>query len=75
MANDTNTIQYVIQEDGFWYVASKDRTPGVPEMTVSAKGVANGLSTEYNDGYDFGPDSYNPSVTSSCRSLIGRIFG
>ena len=53
MANDPNTIQYVIQEDGFWYVASKDRTPGVPEITVSAKGVANGLSTEYNDGYDF----------------------
>ena len=64
MANDPNTIQYVIQEDGFWYIASKDRTPGVPEITVSAKGVANGLSTEYNDGYDFGPDSYNPSVTS-----------
>ena len=64
MANDPNTIQYVIQEDGFWYVASKDRTPGVPEITVSSKGVANGLSTEYNDGYDFGPDSYNPSVTS-----------
>ena len=64
MANDPNTIQYVIQEDGFWYIASKDRTPGVPGITVSAKGVANGLSTEYNDGYDFGPDSYNPSVTS-----------
>ena len=64
MANDPNTIQYVIQEDGFWYVASKDRTPGVPEITVSAKGVANGLSEEYNDGWDFGPDTYNPSVTS-----------
>ena len=64
MANDPNTIQYVIQEDGFWYVASKDRTPGVPGITVSSKGIANGLSTEYNDGYDFGPDSYNPSVTS-----------
>ena len=37
---------------------------GVPEITVSSKGVANGLSTEYNDGYDFGPDSYNPSITS-----------
>ena len=64
MANDPNTIQYVIQEDGFWYIASKDRTPGVPGITVSSKGIANGLSTEYNDGYDFGPDSYNPSVTS-----------
>ena len=65
MANDPNTIQYVIQEDGFWYVASKDRTPGVPEITVSAKGVANGLSTEYNDGWDFGPDSYDPDSTAS----------
>ena len=65
MANDPNTIQYVIQEDGFWYVASKDRTPGVPEITVSAKGIANGLSTEYNDGYDFGPDSYDPNSTAS----------
>ena len=65
MANDPNTIQYVIQEDGFWYVASKDRTPGVPEITVSAKGVANGLSTEYNDGYDFGPDTYNPNSTAN----------
>ena len=64
MANDPNTFQYVIQEDGFWYIASKDRTPGVPEITVSAMGVANGLSTEYNDGCDFGPDSYNPSITS-----------
>jgi hypothetical protein len=54
----------VIQEDGFWYVASKDRTPGVPEITVSAKGVANGLTTEYNDGYDFGPDSYDPNSTA-----------
>ena len=65
MANDPNTIQYVIQEDGFWYVASKDRTPGVPEITVSTKGVANGLSTEYNDGWDFGPDSYDPNSTAS----------
>ena len=64
MANDPNTIQYVIQEDGFWYIASKEKNPYVPYITVSAKGVANGLSTEYNDGYDFGPDSYNPSVTS-----------
>ena len=65
MANDPNTIQYVIQEDGFWYIASKDRTPGVPEITVSSKGVANGLSTEYNDGFDFGPDSYDPTSTAN----------
>jgi hypothetical protein len=65
MANDPNTIQYVIQEDGFWYIASKEKNPYVPELTVSAKGVANGLSTEYNDGYDFGPDSYDPNSTAS----------
>jgi hypothetical protein len=29
----------------------------LPYITVSAKGVANGLSTEYNDGADFGPDT------------------
>ena len=65
MANDPNTIQYVIQEDGFWYIASKDRTPGVPEITVSAKGIANGLSSIPNDGADFGPDSYDPSYSGS----------
>ena len=65
MANDPNTIQYVIQEDGFWYVASKEKNPYVPELTVSAKGIANGLSTEYNDGWDFGPDSYDPTSTAS----------
>ena len=65
MANDPNTIQYVIQEDGFWYVASKDRTPGVPEITVSAKGIVNGLSNIPNDGADFGPDTYNPNYTGS----------
>ena len=65
MANDPNTIQYVIQEDGFWYIASKEKNPYVPELTVSAKGVANGLSTEYNDGYDFGPDTYDPTSTAT----------
>ena len=56
-------VQYVVQENGFWYVAGKEKTK-TPEITVSSKGVANGLSEEYNDGWDFGPDSYNPSVTS-----------
>lgn len=65
MANDPNTIQYVIQEDGFWYIASKEKNPYVPELTVSAKGVANGLSEEYNDGWDFGPDSYDPNSTAN----------
>ena len=65
MATDPNTIQYVIQEDGFWYIASKDRTPGVPGITVSSKGIANGLSSIPNDGADFGPDSYDPSYSGS----------
>jgi hypothetical protein len=64
--NDPAAIPYVISEDDgvLWYVAYKERSPGIPYITVSAKGVANGLSTEYNDGYDFGPDSYNPNISS-----------
>lgn len=64
-ANDPAAIPYVIEENGFWYVAYKEKNPYVPYLTVSEKGVANGLSTEYNDGYDFGPDSYNPNVAGS----------
>jgi hypothetical protein len=37
----------------------------VPYVVVSAKGVANGLSEEYNDGWDFGPDSYDPTSTAN----------
>jgi len=64
--NDPAAIPYVISEDdgALWYVAYREKSPGIPYITVSAKGVANGLSTEYNDGYDFGPDSYNPGVSS-----------
>ena len=62
--NDSVLIPYVIQEGSFWYVAYKEKNPFVPEITVSAKGIANHMSEEINDGYDFGPDSYNPSVTS-----------
>ena len=64
--NDPAAIPYVITEDdgAFWYIAYKEKNPGVPYITVSSKGVANGLSTEYNDGYDFGPDSYNPNISS-----------
>jgi len=64
--NDPAAIPYVISEDdgAFWYIAYKEKNPGVPYITVSSKGVANGLSTEYNDGYDFGPDSYNPNISS-----------
>ena len=62
MANAT--IPYIIAEDGFYYVAYKEKAK-VPEIVVSAKGVANGLSDEYNDGWDFGPDSYSPTSTSA----------
>ena len=62
--NDSVLIPYVIQEGSFWYVAYKEKAP-VPEIVVSSKGVANGLSEEYNDGWDFGPDSYSPTSTSA----------
>ena len=62
MANAT--IPYIIAEDGFYYVAYKEKVK-VPEIVVSSKGVVNGLSEEYNDGWDFGPDSYSPTSTSA----------
>ena len=62
MANAT--IPYIIAEDGYYYIAYKEKAK-VPEIVVSAKGVANGLSEEYNDGWDFGPDSYSPTSTSA----------
>ena len=62
--NDPVLIPYVIQAGSCWYVAYKEKNPFVPEITVSAKGIANHMSEEINDGCDFGPDSYNPSVTS-----------
>ena len=60
----TETIPYIIQEDGFYFVSYKEKVK-VPEIVVSSKGVANGLSEEFNDGWDFGPDSYNPTSTSA----------
>ncbi len=48
-------IPYIIQEDGFFYVAYKEKVKD-PNIVVSSKGVVNGLSEEYNDGWDFGPD-------------------
>jgi hypothetical protein len=60
----SENIPYIIAENGYYYVAYKEKVK-VPELTVSAKGVANGLSEEYNDGYDFGPDSYSPTSTSA----------
>ena len=62
--NDPANIAYIIAENGFYYVAYKEKVK-VPEIVVSAKGVANGLSEEYNDGWDFGPDSYDPTSTAN----------
>ena len=62
--NDPANIAYIIAENGFYYVAYKEKVK-VPEVVVSAKGVANGLSEEYNDGWDFGPDSYDPTSTAN----------
>jgi hypothetical protein len=62
--NDPANIPYIIVENGFYYVAYKEKVK-VPEVVVSAKGVANGLSEEYNDGWDFGPDSYDPTSTAN----------
>lgn len=63
--NDPVLIPYVIQEGSLWYVAYKEKNPFVPEITVSAKGIANHTSEEINDGADFGPDSYDPTSTSA----------
>ena len=60
----SENIPYIIAEDGYYYVAYKEKVK-VPEIVVSSKGIANGLSEEYNDGWDFGPDSYSPTSTSA----------
>ena len=62
--NDPANIPYIIAENGFYYVAYKEKVKD-PNIIVSAKGVANGLSEEYNDGWDFGPDSYDPTSTAN----------
>ena len=72
MANAS--IPYIIAEDGFYYVAYKEKAK-VPEIVVSAKGIANGLSEEYNDGWDFGPDSYSPTSTSAIPYTQSDGFG
>ena len=60
----SENIPYIIAENGYYYVAYKEKAP-VPEIVVSSKGIANGLSEEYNDGWDFGPDTYNPNSTAN----------
>jgi hypothetical protein len=39
------------------YILQKN-VRGKPWITVSAKGISNGLSDIPNDGADFGPDTY-----------------
>ena len=57
--------KYIIQTDGYYFVESHDVDPSKGYITVSAKGVINGLSNQPNDGCDFGPDTYNPDYTGS----------
>ena len=57
--------QYIIQTDGYYFVESHDVDPSKGYITVSAKGIVNGLSNIPNDGADFGPDSYNPNYSGS----------
>ncbi len=55
-------VPYVFQEGGDWFVAYKDKNPYIPYVTISSKGIANGMSNIINDGADFGPDSYDPNA-------------
>lgn len=57
--------KYIIQTDGYWFVEAHDVDSSKGHITVSAKGIANGLSSIPNDGADFGPDTYNPNYTGS----------
>ena len=57
--------KYIIKTDGYWFVEAHDVDPSKGYITVSAKGIVNGLSSIPNDGADFGPDTYNPSSTAS----------
>ena len=64
------------------YIPQKIQTK--PYITVSAKGISNGLSNTFNDGADFGPDTlqgatapnqYGPpfSNTSGIREAINYV--
>ena len=57
--------KYIIQTDGYWFVEAHDVDPSKGYISVSAKGIVNGLSNQPNDGCDFGPDTYNPNYTGS----------
>ena len=57
--------KYIIQTDGYWFVEAHDVDPSKGYISVSAKGIVNGLSNQPNDGADFGPDTYNPNYSGS----------
>ena len=57
--------KYIIKTDGYWFVEAHDVDPSKGYITVSTKGIVNGLSNQPNDGADFGPDTYNPDYTGS----------
>ena len=44
----------------------------IPAVTVSAKGIANGLSTVFNDGADYGPDTAG-TITSGIQEAVNYI--
>ncbi|MEM3860013.1 MAG: hypothetical protein QW478_11540, partial [Candidatus Micrarchaeaceae archaeon] len=46
---------------------------GKPYVTVSAKGISNGLSNIPNDGADFGPDTPG-TMTSGIQEAVNYIF-
>ena len=57
--------KYIIQTDGYWFVEAHDVDPSKGYISVSARGIVNGLSNQPNDGADFGPDTYNPNYSGS----------
>ena len=57
--------KYIIKTDGYWFVEAHDVDPSKGYISVSAKGIVNGLSNQPNDGCDFGPDTYNPNYSGS----------
>ena len=57
--------KYIVQTDGYYFVESHDVDPSKGYISVSAKGIINGLSNIPNDGADFGPDTYNPDYSGS----------
>ena len=64
----TNLIPYDIYYNGQEFIGYKEKL-NLPYVTVSAKGIANGLSTKVNDGADFGPDTPNTTSDGVAEAL------